>query len=144
MGVKVGGIMLEKLPDIWIATDKDGPNSYLFEQEPTFYPHKGLFGGRYLIPSESFNKIVPELHKVRYSAVEVIDCTPKPVPELWVERAESSAMIYQYLDGKRRSTIAFGWMASNGDILKSLPINHKCRIAWDENGIRLIGEPVAM
>lgn len=129
--------MVEKLPDIWIATDINGHESWLFETEPKLIGSSFYSSNARCVKMKSV--IVPHGWKAKYTLLEAHDFRPKPKPELWVTRTPDGYTLRSVIGDHIRTLCV---MPNCGDI--SLEPFTPCRIAWDENGIRLIGEPVAL
>lgn len=86
---------------------------------------------------DDFSFPLPEGHCAPLTIGEAVDCRPKPVDELWVESNHSGSIRAYYGSDA-------GWIQGTFIPVSSLPgfqPNHRCRIAWDESGIRLIGTP---
>jgi len=120
--------------ELWISRAEHDANAWLSGSEPELHG-KTFIGGENWIAPVPID--IPPGHKAKLTIGEPIDCRPKPVPELWA---------WHYMNG--RSYIGLSWAMSvmldegSHTIDSLISRMHKCRIAIDEHGIRLIGEPV--
>jgi hypothetical protein len=126
------------MSELWAAVDSDGAG-FIHDFDPPFV--KGYFSspeGREILGDLREEFPLKPGQKARLKIGEVVDCNPnpKPVPELWASRMSSGKLIIgvrdtPFLSGREIPTT----------LIPDLPINCGSRIAWDENGIRLIGTP---
>ncbi len=121
--------------DLWIGKDPDGTVA-MFDSEPTLSRAGELLCDGDCVLVRDFPFIassIPPGHKAKLTIGEPIDCRPKPVPELWAIKYGDGFTCIGEKDGQ--------WVKVVNDI-PELPRSSRCRIAFDEQGIRLIGEPV--
>lgn len=130
-----GSIMAEK-KQLWLAkNDNPGARTELHHDKPTLNPSGEMNSSTFAAYIRCDSDLVKPGHAimVELSTIgEAVDCRPKPVPEMSIERNSRGWLI---LHAARSSMIL------DPDLLPEVKPNHRCRIAWDESGIRLIGTP---
>lgn len=118
--------------ELWLATDGNG-TSLIYRSDPEWNEKAEQFqSDDNSMPVYGTN--LPPGHKARLTIGEAVDCRPKPVnvPEIWLYRL-NRAWFY----GNKHEQM----MSIKEPEGVELPIKHKCRVAIDESGIRLIGTP---
>lgn len=125
----------------WLAkNDEPTARIELHNAKPKLNPSGEMNGQTFVTYIQVDVDIVKPGHAVMVGIStigEAVDCRPKPVDELWVESNHSGSIRAYYGSDA-------GWIQGTFIPVSSLPgfqPNHRCRIAWDESGIRLIGTP---
>ena len=126
--------MTEQKRELTIATDGSGA-SYIYQGDVSWFNSVEKFGdgvnGNCLRLDGDFG--IPPGHKALLTIGEAVDCRLKAVPQIWLCRGDSGKS-WVVVDKRYSVNI-------DESEFPSIPEMHKCRIAWDENGIRLIGTP---
>lgn len=118
--------------ELWLACTVQN-SSTLYSSEPQMSSN-GLWQcdvGHEISFRESFG--LNPGQKAKLTIGEVVDCNPPKVPELWAYRFETGELRI------RQSGLPGAGIPALQ--IKELKRGYRCRIAWDENGIRLIGTP---
>ena len=130
------------MAELWIGKDRDD-DQYVYPYDPVWFNGCGGFGengvGTTVYPLDAdFDIGLKPGQKARLIIGPVIDCNPRPmpenVPELWIERDSINSTFIGH--GKTCCVLKVPSSCVGG-----IPPDHVCRIAWDEDGIRLIGTP---
>lgn len=132
---------------LWIARDGSG-ELCVYQREPYLELISSVFNGDgdiMQLPHGAFPELA-KFHKVKMLIGEKpIDCTPKPIPELYIWRSRTDHSL-AICTGDPESSETPGthsyWNVTETEAPPNCPFQpFKCRIAWDEKGIRFIGEP---